>query len=58
MPISKAEKDDCDFLVSTNIEFVNDRAEEYCQHFKDLDMNEIQIMYDAIDVFKEDDIIR
>ena len=34
------------------------RAEEYCQHFKDLDMNEIQIMYDAIDVFKEDDIIR
>ena len=31
------------------------RAEEYCQHFKDLD---IQIMYDAIDVFKEDDIIR
>ena len=34
------------------------RAEEYCHHFKDLDMNEIQIMYDAIDVFKEDDIIR
>lgn len=34
------------------------RAEEYCQHFEDLEMNEIQIMYDAIDVFRGDDIIR